>query len=328
VRASAISDFRFQISNFRFILAIFVLLIGFISSFSQDEDVIKVNTKLITFEVTVTDKNGTPIRDLTEKDFRLFENNTEKKIEFFEPIKKTSQGRPLSIVFALDISGSMTTDEIQKLRVALNSFVNRLADYQSYFAVMTFGMDVKTLQSFTNKREKLEKSFDKILKDERGLSTHAYDATDDAIRLLQKKAPKTSNNKLMKRAVVLITDGFPVGDTVSVKTVIERANQLETSVYAVILPSFSKMQKTKPLPTPLEISGLIEKTGGKSFYANEKNFEPLFKSLAEEITASYILAFYPNESKNSDNAFNIVRIETNKKFTVKQNRNGYKLKDE
>jgi Ca-activated chloride channel homolog len=328
VRASAILDFRFQISNFRFILAIFVLLIGFVSSFSQDEDVIKVNTKLITFEVTVTDKNGTPIRGLTEKDFRLFENNTEKKIEFFEPIKKTSQGRPLSIVFALDISGSMTTDEIAKLRLALNSFVNRLADYQSYFAVMTFGMDVKTLQSFTNKREKLEKSFDKILKDERGLSTHTYDATDDAIRLLQKKAPKTSNNKLMKRAVVLITDGFPVGDTVSVKTVIERANQAETSVYAVILPSFSKIQKTKPLPTPLEISGLIEKTGGKSFYANEKNFEPLFKALAEEITASYILAFYPDENKKSDNAFNIVRIETNKNFTIKQNRNGYKLKDE
>jgi VWFA-related protein len=323
-----ISDFRFQISNFRFILAIFVLLISFTSSFSQDDDVIKVDTKLITFEVTVTGKDGTPMRGLDEKDFRIFENNSERKIEFFQPIMKTDEGRPLSIVFALDTSGSMTEDEIKKLRLALNSFVTRLADYQSYFAVMTFGMDVKTLQNFTNKREKLEKTFDKILKDERGLSTHAYDATDDAIRLLQKKAPKTSNKKLMKRAVVLITDGFPVGDTVSVKTVIERANQAETSVYAVILPSFSRVQKTKPLPTPLDVSGLIEKTGGKSFYANEKNFEPLFKSLAEEITASYILAFYPDENKKSDNTFNVVRIETNKNFTIKQNRNGYKLKDE
>lgn len=320
--------FRIQSLEFRVIQVVLFILFSFILSFSQETDVIKVDTKLITFEVTVADKDGTPIRGLTEKDFRLFENNNERKIEFFQPITKTEEGRPLSIVFALDTSGSMTEGEIQKLRLALKSFVSRLADYQSYFAVMTFGMDVKTLQNFTNKRDKLEKTFDKILKDERGLSTHAYDATDDAIRLLQKKAPKTSNKKLMKRAVILITDGFPVGDTVSVKTVIERANQAETSIYAVILPSFSRMQKTKPLPTPLEISGLIEKTGGKSFYANEKNFEPLFKSLAEEITASYILAFYPDENKKSDNAFNVVRIETNKNFTIKQNRNGYKLKDE
>ncbi len=315
---------KFKIYNSQFIGIVFVLLISFISSFAQD-DVIKINTELVTFEVTITDKDGKPVRGLTEKDFKLFENGVERKIDFFEPIKKSAESRPLSIVFALDISGSVTTEEMSKLRIALKDFVNRLADYQSYFAVMTFGMEVKTLQSFTNKQDKLEKSFTKLLRDQEGLSTHAFDATDDAIRLLHKKAPKTSNSKLMKRAVILITDGFPVGDTVSAKTVIERANQTETSVYAVILPSFSRMQKTKPLPTPLEVSGLIEKTGGKSFYANDRNFEPLFKALAEEITASYILAFYPNEEKQQDGKFNQIRIETIKNFTVTQNRNGYQI---
>jgi hypothetical protein len=116
---------------------------------------------------------------------------------------------------------------------------------------------------------------------------------------------------------------------VSPKTVIERANEAETSIYSVILPSFSRLQgNKKPLPTPLEVSGIVEKTGGKSFYAHERDFEPLFKSLAEEITASYVLAFYPDEEKRRDGKFYNVKIEAPAGLQVKQNREGYRLKNQ
>jgi len=304
-----------------------ILLFG-LAVFAQDsDDVIRVNTELISFEVAVTDKNGNPVRGLDAKDFKIFEDGVERPIEFFEPIKKAGDGRPLSIVFALDVSGSVTLDELTELRGVLQNFVRRLADYNSYFAVMTFGMEVKTLQSFTNRPEKLEKTFDKLLREQEGLSTHAYDAVDDAVRLLKKKSPASVNRKLPKRAVVLITDGFPVGDTISPRTAIERANDAETTVYSILLPSFSRLQKDKkPLPTPLEASGLLEKTGGRAFYATEKSFEPLFKALAEEITASYAIAFYPKTENRQDGKFHLVRIETPKDFQIKQNRAGYEIK--
>jgi len=304
-----------------------ILLFG-LAVFAQDsDDVIRVNTELISFEVAVTDKNGNPVRGLDAKDFKIFEDGVERPIEFFEPIKKAGDGRPLSIVFALDVSGSVTLNELTELRGVLQNFVRRLADYNSYFAVMTFGMEVKTLQSFTNRPEKLEKTFDKLLREQEGLSTHAYDAVDDAVRLLKKKSPASVNRKLPKRAVVLITDGFPVGDTISPRTAIERANDAETTVYSILLPSFSRLQKgKKPLPTPLEASGLLEKTGGRAFYATEKSFEPLFKALAEEITASYAIAFYPKTENRQDGKFHLVRIETPKNFQIKQNRAGYEIK--
>jgi len=296
------------------------------SGAAQDsDDLIRVETELIPFEVTVTDKNGKPVRGLEARDFKLFEDGVERPIDFFEPIKR-EDGRPLSIVFALDVSGSVTREELIRLRDALRVFVLKLADYDSYFAVMTFGMEVKTLQSFTNRPDKLEKSFEKLLREQDGLSTHAYDAVDDAIRLLKKKSPAAIKDKIPKRAVILITDGFPVGDTVAPKTVIERANDAETTVYSVLLPSYSRLQRdNKPLLTPLEASGLLEKTGGRAFYATQTSFEPLFKSLAEEITASYALAFYP-KPENRQNKFRRVIIETSKDFQIKQNRSGYELK--
>jgi VWFA-related protein len=188
-------------------------------------------------------------------------------------------------------------------------------------------MEVKILQSFTNRPDRLEKSFEKLFREQDGLSTHAYDAVDDAIRLLRKKSPSAVRDKIPKRAVILITDGFPVGDVVSPKTVAERANDAETTVYSILLPSFSRLQRDKkPLLTPLEASGLLEKTGGRAFYATQKSFDPLFKSLAEEITSSYVLAFYPKPNARRDGRFRRVRIETPKNFQIKQNRSGYENK--
>lgn len=296
---------------------------------AAQDDVIRVETDLIGFEVTVTDKDGKPVRGLEAKDFKVSENGAARQVDFFEPLRKADESRPLAVVFALDVSGSMTDEEIRRLQQALQSFLDRLANYDSYFAVMTFGMEVKTVQGLTNKPDKLEKTFDKILKDGMGLSTHAYDATDDAVRLLSKKAPQIIKSRTAKRAVILITDGFPVGDAISPKTVIERANNAETSVYSVILPSYSRLQGSKkPLLTPLDVSGLIEKTGGRSFYANEKDFEPLFKSLAEEISSSYLLAFYPSEEARRSGQFNEIKIEVPDGFKVKQNRSGYKIVNE
>ena len=305
-------------------LCIMALLFCSVISVAAQDEIIKVETDLAAFEVSVTDRQGRPIRNLTAGDFRVFEDGVEVTPDFFEPIRKEDLGRPMSIVFALDVSGSMTAAELQKLKIALQSFVDRLADYNSYFAVTTFAMEVKTLQSFTNRREKLERSFDRLKRDQDGLSTHAYDAVDDALRLLDKKGPKFSRNRLTKRAVIVITDGFPVGDVVAPETVIERANAAETTVHAVILPSFSRFQRSKrPLMTPIEASGLIERTGGRSFYATDASFEPLFNALAEEITASYAIAFYPGEGKRTDGNFHSVRIESRKGFVVKQNRPGY-----
>ncbi|HSK74345.1 MAG TPA: VWA domain-containing protein, partial [Pyrinomonadaceae bacterium] len=235
------SRFQFGFSSASLRLCVFALIFIFSSlsvAAQTNEDVIRINTELVAFEVTVMDKDGQPVRGLDAKDFRLFEDGKERPIDFFKPITRQNENRPLSLVFALDVSGSMTTEELLHLRNSLQNFVGRLADYNTHFAVMTFGMRVKTLQSFTNRRDRLEKSFQKILRDQEGLSTHAYDAVDDAVRLLQKKSPPNINNQMPKRAVILITDGFPVGDTVAPRTVIERANDAEVSVYAVLLPSF------------------------------------------------------------------------------------------
>ena len=307
---------------------IFAIFLAVTIAVGQDDDVVRIETELVSFEVTVTDKHGKLVPNLKREDFRLLEDGVERPIEFFQPIKKTDQRRPLTVVFALDVSGSMTESEIERLRSAMQIFINRLADYDSYFAVVSFAMDVRTLSTFTNQKEKLERSFDKLVRDQDGLSTHAYDAVDDSIRLIARKSPKAIKGRMPKRAVILVSDGFPVGDVVSPDTLIERANAAETSIYSVILPSFSRLQTDKrPVITPLEASGVIDRTGGKSFYATDKSFDALFQSLAEDITASYAIAVYPDQDgKRTGDKTRKVTILSRNGYTIRQNRSEYKVK--
>src|SRR5437762_8382274 len=97
----------------------FVFFVAITSAAAQDDDVVKIDTELVSFEVTVTDKHGKLVPNLKKEDFRLLEDGVERPIEFFQPIKKTDQGRPLAVVFALDVSGSMTEAEIDRLRSAM-----------------------------------------------------------------------------------------------------------------------------------------------------------------------------------------------------------------
>ena len=223
----------------------------------------------------------------------------------------------------------MTSEEIQRVASAMREFSARLAGHPAVFGVMTFGMHVKTLQSLTADRGKLERAFDRLAQEPNGMSTHTYDAVDDAVRMLARHAPLTRERQLVKRAVVVITDGFPVGDVVSPETVIQRANAADTSVYLVTMPSYSQLLASMtltPLPTPLDVSGLVERTGGRSIYGNENDLGPLFRAMAEEVATAYVLGFYPPPEKRGDGKFHTLRIEGPAGLVLRQSRPGYQAR--
>lgn len=291
----------------------------------QPDEIVKVDTDLVSLDVLATDFEGRPIRNLRQQDFKLFMDGVEQPLAFFQVERRSGEPRPLAVVFALDISGSMTAEEIERLRSALNAFSTQLATHSVLYSVMAFGMNVKVLQKFTAEADKLDKAFERLAREPNGLSTHTYDAVDDAIRQLVRHAPRTRQRRLMKRAVLVVTDGFPVGDTVSARTVIDRANAADASIYVVTLPSYSRISVSTqaPLPTPLDVSGLADLTGGRSVYAEENNYEPLFRALAEEVTSAYVLAFYPPEQKRRDGEFHNIRVEGPNGLTLRQSRPGF-----
>src|SRR6185369_17927007 len=87
---------------YRALLLIFVAFLAAHTASAQDDDVVRIDTELVSFEVTVTDKYGKLVPNLKPEDFRVLEDGVEHSIDFFQSIKKTDKGRPLAVVFALD----------------------------------------------------------------------------------------------------------------------------------------------------------------------------------------------------------------------------------
>ncbi|HSE34112.1 MAG TPA: VWA domain-containing protein [Pyrinomonadaceae bacterium] len=291
-------------------------------------DVLRIDTDLVSVDVTATDSEGRPVRNLRQEDFKLYSDGSEQTISFFQVEQRSGEPRPLAVVFTIDISGSITAEELNRIRQAMQSFAAQLSHHQTLYAVMTFGMRVKTVQKLTSDPSKLDEAMRRVSQDPAtALSTHTYDAVDDAIRMLVKQAPRTRERRLIRRAVLVVTDGFPVGDTVAPATVIERANAADVSVFVVTLPSYSRSVAStnqKPLPTPLDVSGLAESTGGRNVYANERDYGPLFRALAEEVSSAYVLAFYPPEAKRRDGKVHTIKVEGPSGLTLRQSRSEYR----
>ena len=82
---------------------------------------IRVDTNLVTIPVTVLDRDGRYIADLTDKDFEIYENGIKQKNEFF-----ASTEEPITVMLLLDASSSITYGQTAGMAKAVNEFVNML----------------------------------------------------------------------------------------------------------------------------------------------------------------------------------------------------------
>ena len=286
----------------------------------QSDQVIKLQTDLVTVDATVTDKNGNFIRKLKAEDFIVYEDGQPQKLEFFEANEEAALTRSLAVVFALDKSGSIKPEEIDKEREATENFV-KLVRPESLFAVLTFSSDIRVLQDFTSEPQKIGQAFRKI--GEVTGSSRIFGTIDRAVSML-KRAPRFRGGRRLRRVVIVITDGFDNLDTTDQQDLIRRANDAEVTVYSITLPSYMPGPGTGRIMTLLDVSRIVPLTGGSDFSADTKDFTPVFKAIAEEIRSGYTLAYYPPEKNRRDGRTHQITVEVQKAGAiVRTNRNSY-----
>jgi hypothetical protein len=86
---------------------------------------IRLNTDLVMIDVTATDKSGAYVRDLRLEEIQVFEDGQQRKVNFFAVTDEAALSRPLAVVFALDLSGSLRPDEIRTSRTDIQIRASR-----------------------------------------------------------------------------------------------------------------------------------------------------------------------------------------------------------
>jgi VWFA-related protein len=115
------------------------------------QPVIKAESRLVLVDTVVTDKKGNYIRDLTQNDFKVYEDNKEQAITSFsfgsDPTIQGPQQRKYLILF-FDNSTMSTPEQIQA-RDAAKKFIDANAGPDRLMAIVDFGGTLRVVQNFT-----------------------------------------------------------------------------------------------------------------------------------------------------------------------------------
>jgi VWFA-related protein len=204
---------------------------------------IAVDVKVVTLPVTVRDKHGKIIRDLTKDDFTLQEDGRPQSIRYFSQ----DTNLPLTLGLLVDTSRSQT-NVLDAERSASRSFLEQMVVQPKDKAFLIhFDREVELLQDLTSSREKLQSALD-LLKtpSDRERSNDPNDSDDSRSGSGSHHSGGTqlydavflASNELMKKqqgrkALVVLSDGVDRGSKTYLESAIESAQRADTVIYSI-----------------------------------------------------------------------------------------------
>jgi len=184
---------------------------------ADDEGVLRVETNLVTMPVSVLDREGRFISGLQQRDFKIYENGSEQKVEYFQSVEQ-----PFTVVLMIDVSPS-TQWQIEDIQRAADTFIDQLRPNDKIL-VLSFDERVHILSNVTNDRYQLHNA---IRRARFGDGTSLYEAVD---HVLEQELGQIQGRK----AVVLFTDGVDTtSDAATFESTLKTAEESDALFYPI-----------------------------------------------------------------------------------------------
>lgn len=223
---------------------------------SAPNDNIRVTVRVVNVPVSVLDKRGIPVIDLTQKDFQVFEDGKPQAIKYFYRGTRP----PLRIGLILDTSNSARR-VISFERDAASEFVFDMLqgrNSQNQVFLQTFDATSSVLVDFTNDPEVLN---DKIRTLKAAGGKALYDAIYYACR---EKMLKTGPAEDSRRVLVVLSDGIDVQSKHSLEEALSMAHTAETAIYSICNVPYGFANDGDKI-----LRQAAEETGGAAFFPQQ-----------------------------------------------------------
>ena len=290
----------------------------------SEGDVIRVDSQLVTLNLSVIDKNtNRGLVGLSKNDFRLFENGSEQEILQFE-----SSSAPFDLLLLIDLSGS-TRDKVKLIRSAALHFIDAARSFDR-IGVISFASGPTVVSPLTLDRQSLRRRVSSM--DTAAGDTKLYDATDFAVKeLLQ----DTKNAR--RTAIIVMSDGLDgnidgvqgEGSKLSYKDLLGHVQEFDGVLYSLWLNT--EYESLSPLDTQPEAFDAghdrmeeMADTGGGVFYEVDRleDLAGAYERVVADLGTVYGLAYRPIE-KVRDGKWRAIRVNVNRPSAVARGKRGY-----
>lgn len=216
-------------------------------------------SRLVLVDSIVTDKKGDYVRDLTQKDFKVWEDGKEQTITSFsyeENAGSTPAAKPRYMVLFFDNS-TMDVGDQAKARDAATKFIEANAGPDRLMAIAEFGGTVTITQNFTSDVDRLKK----VVAGMKGssvspnpepsmasvapptmvpaampsLSSAEADFGVHTVLLALRDLAKGMANVPGRKTLVLLTEGFPLNSEYEseITATIDSCNKSNVAIYPI-----------------------------------------------------------------------------------------------
>jgi Ca-activated chloride channel homolog len=279
----------------------------------DDQGVIRLGTDLVLLDVTVVDQSNKPVMDLKQDNFQVFEDKLPQKIDFF-----SKEQVPVSLVFAIDTSGSMRS----KLDTVIKASVNLVKETRKddEVAVIEFKDQPELLEEFTA-------DTNDVIDTLQSLVASRQTAMLDALYVGADYASKEGKNR--RKAIILVTDGLDKDSYYKFNEVVDHLRETDVQIYLIGFISdldgdrglFRKSDKDK---AETLLKKLADDTGGRAFFPRElSEVHTIAQQISTDLRTQYAIGYYPTNNKK-DGAFHPIRVAVNAgdRHIVARTRNG------
>ncbi|HLW79051.1 MAG TPA: VWA domain-containing protein [Terriglobia bacterium] len=224
---------------------------------SNGDNNIKVTVRVVNVPVSVLDKRGVPLIDLTQNDFQVFEDGRPQTIKYF--LRGTRP--PLRIGLIVDTSNSARRKLSFEQDAASEFVFNMLQGHssQNQIFLQTFDATSSLLVDFTSDPEVLNEKI-------RGLKAAGGKALYDAIYYAcREKMLKTGPPEESRRVLVVISDGIDVESKHSLEEALSMAHTSETAIYSICNIAYGFANEGDKV-----LRQAAESTGGAAFFPQQE----------------------------------------------------------
>lgn len=290
----------------------------------QSQKPLRVQTSLVNLFATVRDNHHALVPNLTQDDFKIFEDGQEQKVAFFSK----DLNLPITLGLLIDTSGS-ETNTLMSEQVAMSRFIHEVLRKKDMSMVMSFDTEVDLLADFTEDTALLERAIQRARinapQGTGGIAQGPVAQTHIVGTALYDAIYLACNDKLAteagRKALVIVTDAQDEGSKLKIQDAIEAAQRADTVIHVILVadPNSSGFGY---------IGGSVAKkmadeTGGRVIEVrNEKKLQEAFDQISEELRSQYTLGYYPsNQERNG--AFRKIKVDTTRPGTKVLARRGY-----
>lgn len=266
----------------------------------------RAGVDLVTFGVTVVDKKGSLVTNLSQEDFTVIEDGTPQMVRYFargdgETAPETHLG------LLLDTSGSMERD-LSLARGAAIKFLNLLPTAED-ITLVDFDTEVRVTRY-------PQRDFARLVERIRMRKPEGWTALYDALGVYLDGADQQSGRSIL----VMYTDGADSRSTMNFSNVMELLKASQTTVYAVGLLENTGSYRNE---LRMRLQQMVDATGGQAFFPYAlKELDSAYEKVLAEIKAQYHLGYLPSNLAQ-DGTWRRVDIKLKRADLKLRTRKGY-----